>query len=152
MRRVSVLTMFIIITGLHGWDVNSAPYETSASQDMHSLQGVWIVDLYEREGQRVPTYEGRKMIVTDDRITVEKDTDFIYKLDTSTNPRAIDRIIERWWLGLIGVRETSEGIYSLDGDIVRFCFGSAKSGRPDSFSTKPNSQRVLMILRREKAR
>jgi hypothetical protein len=42
------------------------------------------------------------------------------------------------------------GIYELDGDTAKFCFGSPGAERPSDFTTKEGSGRTLSLWRREK--
>jgi hypothetical protein len=42
------------------------------------------------------------------------------------------------------------GIYELDGDTVKFCFGGPGKERPTEFTTKEGSMRTLSVWKRDK--
>jgi uncharacterized protein (TIGR03067 family) len=69
-----------------------------------------------------------------------------YKLDPTAKPKAID------WLagGKHGSSKPLAGIYELDGDTLKICWGTGGGGRPKEFTTKAETGEWLWVLKRAK--
>jgi uncharacterized protein (TIGR03067 family) len=70
------------------------------------------------------------------------------KIDPSTTPKCIDLKVEAG--SLKGT--TLEGVYECKGDELKLClnFASGIRDRPLGFETKAGSNRVLLVLKRQK--
>lgn len=66
-----------------------------------------------------------------------------YEIDSTAKPKRIDK-----WLAY-DERGTDEGIYQLDGDELKVCWGHTTTGRPTDFTSKPQSRRTLVTLKRD---
>jgi uncharacterized protein (TIGR03067 family) len=124
------------------------PKENATKKDQERLQGTWKVVAVEVNGKKADAKEIEKFkwIITADKITWSygrnPDPDFLYKLDSSREPKRIDLTFpER-------KTETTEGIYKLDGDDLKVCIG--KTERPTDFTAKAGSRHYLYVLKREK--
>jgi uncharacterized protein (TIGR03067 family) len=72
-----------------------------------------------------------------------KDGDSVtIELDPSKKPKTIDLTTE-----FDGQKATLKGIYQLDGDELKICFGQQ---RPKEFPTKVDSGTMLYVLKRDK--
>jgi uncharacterized protein (TIGR03067 family) len=125
--------------------------EEAVKKEIAKLQGTWSVVSAEWDGNKAPEAKIKmvKIVFQQDKIirhqgdkTVETED---YKVDPSKNPKSIDVTY------LEGERkgESSQGIYSLDGDTLKICM-SYSTNRPTEFETRADSKRHLLVLKREK--
>ncbi len=66
-----------------------------------------------------------------------------YKVDPSKKPREID--ISR----PEGSGMPALGIYAIDGDTLKLCYGGAGDARPDAFASEVGSKCFFLTLKRE---
>src|SRR5262249_15678402 len=126
--------------------------------EANKLQGTWSVTAAERNGAQAPNDEIKKITLTikGDKLTArrtentgkpeEKVFEMSFTIDPSQKPQWIDVTYTD------GERkgESSQGIYELEGDgTLKICM-SRGNARPDDFKTKAESQRHLMVLKRQK--
>jgi uncharacterized protein (TIGR03067 family) len=69
-----------------------------------------------------------------------------FKVDPGQKPKTIDYDMTDGWTK--GKKQL--GIYELDGDTVKFCFGAPGAERPSDFSSKPGDRRTLSVWKRDK--
>ena len=127
--------------------------EELAKKDIERLRGDWevlkIVDegmLVALEGTRHPqvSFQGNSVVL--DKTGFFDRTDS-FQLSPKANPKAIDITVGA------GDKKGKKvyGIYLLEGDNLKLCFGSpVEKPRPTEFDTKEKSNTVLMVLRRIK--
>jgi uncharacterized protein (TIGR03067 family) len=126
------------------------------SKQSAALEGTWSVVAMQFKGKKVPNevFANTRLVIGPDRIVTMKGKKLVkatgYKLRPRLQPKGIDlfpltkgtKSQKRW------------GIYALDGDTLRLCAPdvNAKQSRerPKEFATKPESELILMILKREK--
>ena len=122
-------------------------------EDRDRIQDTWVTVSFEVRWQG-----GSPEAVKDIR-TVFKDKDYVQKkgdevleegtftLDPDKKPRQIDFKIGK---GLDRGKDQF-GIYELDGDTLKICVAAPGTEvRPTDFETGPESQTVLVVMRREK--
>src|SRR5262249_29715232 len=123
------------------------------------LEGTWSVVSMQYQGKKVANevYANTLLEISADKIVTRRGDKVIkevrYKLlrPQKDQPR---RIVLR---PIKGTKKgkVSQGIYALDGDTLRICApdSNAKgaSELPKEFTTKPDSDLILMVLRREKS-
>lgn len=150
-RRILI---FLSVSLLLGADTQK---DDAVKAETKNLQGTWSVVSAEREGNKVPDDEIKKttLVIKGDKLIArktentpkpeEKITEMSFTLDPTKNPKWIDVTYTS------GERkdESSQGIYEVKGDTLKICMSRAAT-RPMEFETKPESQRHLMILKREK--
>jgi len=118
-------------------------------KDLERLEGKWAIERLEETGKRaseefVKTLEA---VVKGDQLTLREKgkpvLELRIKLDPSTNPKSID------FTHLAGEDKgkTELGIYSLEGDTLRFCIDESGKNRPTEF--KSTSQTNLVVLKRK---
>jgi len=131
--------------------------DDAVKTETNKLQGTWRIVNAEREGAKAPDDEIKKttLVIKGDKLTVrktenaakpeEKNTEMSFTLDPTKNPKWIDVTYTD------GERkgESSQGIYELKDDTLKICM-SRGTMRPSEFESKPESQRHLMVLKREK--
>src|SRR5262249_52023234 len=118
-------------------------------QDLDRLQGTWRIEASWWNGVREPAMGHTMRIVFQGNqlISVDKDghrLEETIQLLPDQNPKAID-----YWSK--GRDQAAPGIYSLEGDIFKWCSaGGNNRSRPTAFTSQSGSKQSLMVLRREK--
>jgi uncharacterized protein (TIGR03067 family) len=120
-------------------------------KDQELLQGTWMVVSAESRGQkaREEVLKDFTVVIKDDTLTARsgrfRNTRYRFTLDSTKQPKAIDLA-----LLLNDPPSIHPGIYELDGDNLKICFTLDKGGeRPAKFETKPGSDEVLWVLKRQ---
>jgi RNA polymerase sigma factor (sigma-70 family) len=130
----------------------SAPKGGTPADDAKALQGEWQVVELEADGKK-DTSEGVthvRLTFRGDEITLRSTLDegvmrkIKFKLDPSAKPRQIDL------LSLDGPEKgkTTPGIYSLEKGRLRIGYGRVDGKRPADFKTRPEDDRLVLILER----
>ena len=125
--------------------------DAAAKTELKKLEGVWQITSGEQDGKPIERIKRDKVTVSGDNFTVHRDRKVEFtatiKLYPNKKPKAVD------------LRITSEkhkgkavlGIYALNGDDLKFCFCEpGAASRPTDFSAKPGSDRLAVVLKREK--
>ncbi len=138
---------FLIAAGATG-----AGKATEDKEKKENIAGTWTVVTVERNGEKQPEDRVKmmKLTITKDKMTIktaERTFEMTYKLDTTKQPATIDMT----YLEGPQKDKVSQGIFSLDGDNLKICFGIPDKDRPKEFSTKADSGHVLIVLKREKS-
>ena len=124
-----------------------------AKEDLARLQGEWTMVSGSAGGAPVPPamLTGSKRICQGDELTVILGGQPFFKaqltLDPSKTPKTIDYEMTSGFTK--GKRQL--GIYELEGDTLKSCFGSPGAERPNDFTTKPGDGRTLSVWKRSKA-
>lgn len=106
--------------------------------DADQLQGTWVVVSAEMAGKSSESSKGDKFTFTGDKVVIEnkvmKAAPTSFKIDATTNPKQID----------IADKTPQKGIYQLDGDKLKLCYGNK---RPASFDSTAG---LLLAFKRQK--
>lgn len=132
--------------------VTTAPARDDAKSDAAKLEGTWVMVSGEASGQAMPA----DLVKTGKRAAKNGETSITfgervyfkatYTIDPAKKPKAIDYVMtEGPTKG-----KTHLGIYEIDGDTVKFCFGGPGAERPTDFTAKEGSQRTLSVWKRDK--
>lgn len=123
-----------------------------APSDLDRLQGVWQLVAMERDGESAApeeltrdtaTYEGNRITLRSGEKVRRRG---IITLDPSRTPKAINT----WDLDGPFEDQTIPGIYELDGDTLRLCFGGPGELRPRTFTTKGGQAFLMVVYKRKK--
>ena len=145
-------TAFLI--GLAAVAISSAWAEDSEAikKDVAQLQGEWSMVSGSADGSAMPDAmrETAKRVCKGDETTVTVGGQLFMKakftIDPSRKPKTIDyQMIDGPTKG-----KKQLGIYELQGDTVKFCFGSPGSERPPDFTSKSGDGRTLSVWKRQK--
>ena len=124
--------------------------------DKASLQGVWIAESMEVDGKPAPAKAVKRMRFTfkGDSVSVrgnhndDSQEQCGYEIDAAKSPKHLD---------ITPSKESNQkkpvlGIYDIKGDELKLCLrhGNSSDGRPTEFSTKPESNLILMVFKRVK--
>ena len=109
------------------------------------LQGTWQVLRQEYDGNDVNTEETRVVISPGKIIIKDKrgERTIPYTLDPSMKPKTIDLTLPS-----NGTAIPCIGIYQLDGDTLKICFGEKGQARPTEWTSPKGSRLTLFVLRR----
>ena len=121
-------------------------------KDIAQLQGEWSMVSGTADGFAVPDamLGNSKRVCKGDETTVIVGGQLLMKarftIDPSKKPKTIDyQMIDGPTKG-----KKQLGIYELDGDRVKFCFGAPGSERPTDLTSKPGDMRTSSVWKRAK--
>ena len=144
--RIAVL--FVVACAVVGAD-NSPE---AVKKEMAQLEGEWSMVSGEIDGQPMPEnfLKGSKRVAKAGETTVtiggRQFMQAKFTVDPAKKPKALDyNLTDGPNKGKILL-----GIYELDGDTVKFCFGGPGKDRPTEFTTKEGSMRTLSVWKRDK--
>jgi RNA polymerase sigma factor (sigma-70 family) len=131
------------------------PKEDKPEADKQAIQGTWQVTTVEAKGKEDPDKGGvlakiatQKWVFTADKVTVrmpgKKDVPAAaYTLDPSKTPKEIDVTPEK------GKGELGQGLYSLEGDVLKLCFPGPGGGpRPTELAADEAGKNIFLTLKR----
>src|SRR5262245_54446980 len=143
---------FLILSAAVAMSTALADDSEAIKKDVAQLQGEWSMVSGSADGTAMPDAmrEGARRICKENETTVTVGGLLIMKakftIDPSRKPKAIDyQMIDGPTKG-----KKQLGIYELEGDTVKFCFGSPGSERPLDFTSLPGDGRTLSVWKRKK--
>jgi uncharacterized protein (TIGR03067 family) len=125
---------------------------SATTNDLARLQGTWSMVSGTADGSPIPeAMVGQaKRVCKDDEITVKFGERMIFKaritLDASKKPKTID--FQMTDGPNKGKRQL--GIYELDGDTLKSCFGAPEAERPKDFSGQSGEMRTSTVWKHDK--
>lgn len=130
--------------------VAGVPAQDDARKELDKLQGTWMILADEREGNPVATDRDAVVRMRDDQFTTQSGSKVLrrgtLKLDPSKSPKEIDvTYTEGEFEG-----KTLKGIYTLEGDNWKICYGLPGEERPREIPRKTGKGQMLLTLQRGK--
>jgi uncharacterized protein (TIGR03067 family) len=117
-----------------------------AKVDAEALKGIWEVVSTTHDGKDVPA-KGRTLVFRGNAFTAytgdKPERTIAFTLDPSTDPKRID-------LDRGGKDEKAYGIYLLDKDELKLCYGEPGAERPKAFESKAGKKVFLVVLKKAK--
>lgn len=126
--------------------------KADAKKELEPFQGTWTIVSIERDGEKVPedeVKEIRLVVKGDERLVLAGDevrSKATFTVDASKKPPTMDvKVTEGPLAG-----KTVKGIYELkDGDL-KICLALEGDKRPDDFTAKEGSGRLLQVYKKAK--
>jgi uncharacterized protein (TIGR03067 family) len=149
MRRV----LFSAVVGLIAQlAVGVCADDAGAKQDLEKLQGEWTMVMGEIEGQAMPEQmrATARRVAKDDETTITIGGQLFMKAKFTVDPSKSPKAIDYNMTGGPTSGKTQLGIYEIDGERVKFCFGSPGKERPTNFKTEAGDGRTLSVWARKK--
>ena len=121
-------------------------------KDMAQLQGEWSMVSGSADGQPMPDEMRKQMkrVCKGDEITVTAGAQLFFKAKVSIDPSRKPKTIDYEMTGGLTKGKKQLGIYELDGDTFRSCFGAPGAERPKDFTSQPGDMRTSSVWKREK--
>jgi len=116
------------------------------------LPGTWTCTSAIIDGKELPkeTAALLRLTLTQGHYKTEKGSDVLfdstYRVDASQNPRQISMVGTE---GNLKGKE-AQGIYSINGDVLRICYAMPGDGRPERFESAAGSKAYLVVWKRER--
>lgn len=143
-----------LLIGLACTAISLAAAENDAAikKDMDQLQGEWSMVSGIADGQPMPDPMRRQMkrVCKRDEITVTSAGQIFLKAKVSIDPSKKPKPIDYEMTDGFTKGKRQLGIYELDGDTFKSCFGAPGAERPSDFTSKPGDQRTSSVWKREK--
>lgn len=146
--RTALLIGLAIVAISPAWAEDKDAIKT----DSALLQGEWSMVSGSADGYPVPDsmLADSKRVCKGDETSVVVGGQLIMKakftVDPSKQPKTIDyQVIDGPTKG-----KTHLGIYELNGDTAKFCFGAPGAERPADFASKPGDRRTSSVWKRVK--
>jgi uncharacterized protein (TIGR03067 family) len=145
-------TAFLI--GLAAVAMSTAWAEDSQAikKDIAQLQGEWSMVSGSADGNAMPDAmrETAKRVCKGDETTVTVGGQLIMKANFAIDPARKPKTIDYQMIDGPTKGKKQLGIYALEGDTVKFCFGSPGSERPTDFTSTQGDGRTLSVWKRKK--
>jgi uncharacterized protein (TIGR03067 family) len=142
-RALIILMTTLLVAADH-------PEEGAAQKDMKAIQGTWKIDTLAIDGNPAPATVVAMLtfVFKDDKLTITPgdpgEVNHTYRLDPSAKPASFDMTHADGK----DKGKTQKGIYSLEGNSLKLCFGKPDQ-RPEEFTAKAKSGQALYVLKRE---
>ena len=120
-----------------------------AKTDKEKLQGTWKLVSLEADGEQGPAHivAKLKLVFENDTLTFTPGepgfTNYTFRVDPTTAPPSFDMTHADG----TDKDKTMKGLYSLEGDSLKICFGKANE-RPKEMTSK--SGQMMYVLKRDK--
>src|SRR6266496_2233675 len=144
----------VFLIGLAAATISSALSEENEAvkKDLAQLQGEWSMVSGSADGQPLSDDMRQQMKCVckgDETTTMMAGRIFLkakFTLDPSKKPKTIDyQMTDGFTKG-----KKQLGIYEVDGDTFKSCFGKPGAERPTGFTSKPGDGRTVSVWKREK--
>jgi len=123
----------------------------AAKKDMVRLQGEWTLVSGTADGQPMADsmIKAMKRVCKGDEVTVTLGTQVILKAKISVGAEKKPKTIDYDMTGGVNAGKKQLGIYELEGDLLKACFGAPGAERPADFTSKEGDRQTLTVWKRK---
>ena len=124
----------------------------AVKKDLAQLQGQWAMVSGSADGQPMPSEMVPQMKRTckGDELSVTMAGQVFMKAKITLDPSKKPKTIDYKMIGGFTEGKTQLGIYELEGDTLKSCFGKPGAERPTDFTSKPGDGRTVSVWKGEK--
>ena len=148
----TIRNAFLIGLACAAISLAAAEDNPATKKDMAQLQGEWSMVSGSADGQPMPEEMRKQMkrVCKGDEITVTTGGQIFLKAKVSIDPSKKPKTIDYEMTGGFTKGKKQLGIYELDGDTFKSCFGAPGAERPKDFTSQPGDIRTSSVWKREK--
>jgi uncharacterized protein (TIGR03067 family) len=143
-----------ILVGLATLVISQAWGEDSEAtkKDMAQLQGEWSMVTGSADGQPMPEsmLKQMKRVCQGDEVTVTMGAQIFLKAKITIDPSKKPKTMDYQMTEGVTKGKAQLGIYLVEGDTFKACFGKPGAERPTDFTSKVGDGRTLSVWRRVK--
>ena len=155
MRRHTLIGLGVgcLVTAAGLVSAAGPPLEEAIRKDRAIYQGTWRVASLESNGNRAVAQDAQHITVVnhaDGTWVARANGDTFWKGTSTIDPTRTPKTIDFVPTAGTNAGETFLGIYELAGDTRMLCFAQPGKARPADFSSKPGSDHILVVFRRER--
>ena len=148
----TIQSMFLI--GLAAAILSSAwaGESEAAKKDLALMQGEWSMVSGSADGQPMPDEMRKQMkrVCKGDETTTTMAGQVFIKAKITLDPAKQPKTIDYQMTDGLTKGKTQLGIYEVEGDTFKACFGKPGAERPTDFTSKPGDGRTLSVWKRDK--
>jgi len=150
MKRIQITFLIALsaVTLSSAW----ASDDQAVENDMTQLQGEWSMVSGSADGQAMPEQMLKQMkrVCKGDETTTTMGGRMFMKAKISIDPTKKPKTIDYEMTDGSSKGQKQLGIYEVEGDSFKSCFGKPGAERPTDFTSKPGDGRTLSVWKREK--
>jgi uncharacterized protein (TIGR03067 family) len=146
--RTTLLLGLAAVTILPAWAADTP----AIKKDLAALQGEWSMVSGSADGYPMPDamLGQSKRVCKGDETTVAVGGQLFMKAKFTIAPSKKPKTIDYQMIDGPTKGKTQLGIYELEGDTLKSCFGPAGGERPADYTSKPGDGRTLSVWKRAK--
>jgi uncharacterized protein (TIGR03067 family) len=144
--RITLLAALATVAIPSAW----AADDQTTKADMEQLQGEWSMVSGYADGQPMPEQMLKQMkrVCKGDQTTTTMGGQTFMKAKITIDPSKKPRTIDYEMTDGFSKGEKQLGIYEVEGDTFKSCFGKPGAERPADFTSKPGDGRTLTVWKR----
>ena len=142
----------LLITCAFFFAAAAAEESDAVKKDLAAMEGRWSMVSGSADGQPMPDpmrQQMKRVCKGDETTTMMGDRVFLkarIKIDPTKKPKTIEyEMTDGFTKG-----KKQLGIYEVEGDTFKSCFGGPGAERPADFSTRPGDRRTVSVWKRDK--